>query len=345
MNTVEGILADLAANRIAPVYFLQGEEVYFIDRISTYIESNLLAEASKSFNLIVLYGRDISMADLLSNARRFPMMSDRQVVVVREAQNMTDLGKEAGQKMLEQYLRQPQPSTILVICYKYKTFDRRRSFTKTLEKHTVFFDARKLYDNQLPAWIADYVQTRGYRISDKAVQMLTDYIGNNLERLCHEIDKTLLNIAESVEITDDIIQRYVGISKEYNAFELQKAIAEGNRAKAFTIAAYFDANPKNNPIIPVIALLFSFFNRILLLHHHGAYSEQKAAVLLKINPFFAREYINALRIYPPELVLRCIRHLHCADLQSKGVNAAIPDGEILRELIFKLMPASDPVAR
>jgi DNA polymerase III subunit delta len=338
MSSFDAILSDLQAGRYAPVYFLQGEEPYFIDLIAGFIEEHALPEQARGFNQTVVYGRDVAVADILNHARRFPMMSERQVVIVKEAQNIGDLAREAGQKMLEKYLVQPQPSTILVLCYKYKTLDKRRTLYKTIEKNAVFFDARKLYDNQLPGWIQSYVRAKGQRITEKAVHMLADYIGNNLERLSNEIDKILINFNGTVEITDAHVQQFVGISKEYNVFELQRAIASGNRSRAFAIAAYFEANPKNNPVIPVIAILFTFFSRLLLLHHTGCGTEQKAAALLKVNPFFAREYLDAMRHYPLTAVIRNIGHLRLADLQSKGVGfSGGTESEILRELIFKLM--------
>ena len=338
MKEANQILNNLRVGQYAPVYFLQGEEPFYIDLISDIIEDKALDEAAKGFNQIVLYGKDVSISDVLNNARRFPMMSDRQVVIVKEAQNLSDLGKEAGDNMLKAYLEKPLPSTILVFCYKHKKLDRRKAIAKVLEKHAVFFTSNKLYDNQVPDWIRDYFQQKDFPITNKGVFMLAEYIGNNLERLSNEIDKMLINFKEKVEINDHIIQKYVGISKEYNAFELQKAVAFRELVKANKIINYFESNPKNNPVIPIISILYNFFSKLLVLHVTNDKSDMNLASVLKVNRFFVKDYTTAARNYPPQKVVNIIHDLRYADLQSKGVNAAnIPDGQILKELVFKIL--------
>ncbi len=338
MKEANQILNNLRAGQYAPVYFLQGEEPFYIDLISDIIEDKALDEAAKGFNQIVLYGKDVSISDVLNNARRFPMMSDRQVVIVKEAQNLSDLGKEAGDNMLKAYLEKPLPSTILVFCYKHKKLDRRKAIAKVLEKHAVFFTSNKLYDNQVPDWIRDYFKQKDFPITNKGVFMLAEYIGNNLERLSNEIDKMLINFKEKVEINDHIIQKYVGISKEYNAFELQKAVAFRELVKANKIINYFESNPKNNPVIPIISILYNFFSKLLVLHVTNDKSDMNLASVLKVNRFFVKDYTTAARNYPPQKVVNIIHDLRYADLQSKGVNAAnIPDGQILKELVFKIL--------
>ena len=338
MKEASQILKNLRAGQYAPIYFLQGEEPYYVDLISDYIEKNALEESAKGFNQIILYGKDIRISDVLNNAKRFPMMSDRQVVIVKEAQNIMDIGKEAGDKLLMHYLENPLPSTILLICYKHKKLDRRKALYKSLEKHAVLLTSNKLYDNQLPEWIRDYFSQKEFKITDKSVFMLAEFIGNNLERLSNEIDKMLINFKDKVEITDHIIQKYIGISKEYNAFELQKAVALKELVKANKIINYFDANPKNNPVIPIISLLYSFFSKLLIVHGTSDKSDNNLASVLKVNRFFIRDYTTAARNYPSQKVVDVIHNLRHADLQSKGVNAAnLPDGQILKELIFKIM--------
>lgn len=338
MKEAYQIIKNIHAGQYAPIYFLQGEEPYYIDLISDLIERNALDEAAKGFNQIILYGKDVSISDVLNNAKRFPMMSDRQVVIVKEAQSIIDIGKDTGAQPLIQYLENPLPSTILVICFKHKKLDGRKALAKALEKHAVFLTSKKMYDNQVPDWIREYFRNKEFAITDKSVFMLADYIGNNLERLSNEIDKMLINFKEKVEITDQHIQKYIGISKEYNVFELQKAVAYKELVKANKIINYFEANPKTNPVIPIISLLYSYFSKLLILHGTPDKSDNNLASVLKVNRFFLKDYTMAARNYSAAKVIRIISDLRHADLQSKGVNAAnLPDGQILKELIFKIM--------
>lgn len=338
MKEASQIIKNILQGQYATIYFLQGEEPYYIDLISDMIEARALDEAAKSFNQVILYGKDVRVNDILGNARRFPMMSERQVVIVKEAQNILDIGREEGAKQLMQYLENPQPSTILVICHKHKRLDKRKALYKSLDKHAVCLTSNKLYDNQIPEWIKAYFREKEFPITNKAVYMLAEYIGNNLERLSNEIDKMLINFKEKVEVNDAIIQKYIGISKEYNAFELQKAIAYREVVKANKIVKYFEANPKSNPVIPTIAILYLFFSKVLVLHATQDKSENNLAAVLKTNRFFVKDYLTAARNYPLPKVVSVIHALRHADLQSKGVNAGnIPDGEILKELVFMIM--------
>ena len=338
MKEAAHILKNLRAGQYAPVYFLEGEEPYYIDLISDYIEQNALDEMAKGFNQIILYGKDVRMSDVLNNAKRFPMMSDRQVVIVKEAQNIVDIKKEEGEKLLTQYVENPLASTILVFCYKHKKLDKRKGAFKALNKHAVLLTTKKPWDNELPDWIRDYFRQKGFNVTDKSVFMLSEYIGNNLERLSNEIDKLLINFKEKVEIDDQIIQKYIGISKEYNSFELQKAVAYKEITKANKIVNYFESNPKSNPVIPIISLLYLFFTKVLTFHSTTDRSDKGIAAALKINPYFLRDYKAAAGNYSLNKVISIFSALRHADLQSKGVNAAnLPDGQILRELIFKIM--------
>jgi DNA polymerase-3 subunit delta len=337
-QTAESVLKDLKAGRYAPVYFLQGDEPYFIDQLSAYIEKHALTEAEEGFNQVVMYGKDADVTAILNNARRYPMMAERQVVIVKEAKDIQDLNKQEGQAILENYVKNPMPSTVLVFCHKYKTLDGRKALTKTLDKHAVLVTTKKLYDNQIPDWISTYVTSTGFTIDRKAAFMLTEYIGNDLERLTNEIQKVLINFEEKIQIDAALIQKYVGISKEYNVFELQKALAVHDVLKANRIVQYFESNPKNHPVIPVIAMLFSFYSRLLLIHHSGERSDAGVARLLKINPFFAKEYLVAMQKYSLPVVIRNIGFLRQADLQSKGIDSGgMTEGQLLKELVFKLM--------
>ncbi len=338
MKEAAQILKNIQSGQYAPVYFLQGDEPYYIDLISDEIEKNALDASAKGFNQVVLYGKDVRMNDILGNARRFPMMSDRQVVIVKEAQNILDLGKEEGDKQLMQYLANPQPSTILVFGHKHKSLDKRKAVYKAIEKHAVTLSTNKLYDYQMPDWVRAYIKEKGFSITDKGVFMLVEFIGNNLERMSNEIDKMLINFKEKVEINDHLIQKYIGISKEYNAFELQKAVAGRDILKANKIVQYFEANPKSNPVIPIIAILYLFFSKLLIIHSTPDKSENNLATILKTNKFFIKEYLVAARNYPLWKVVSVVHDIRHADLQSKGVNAGnLPDGQILKELVFKVL--------
>ena len=339
-QSADEVLKSLRKKEYSPVYFLQGEEPYYIDLIARHIEEKVLSESEKGFNQMILYGKDVDVSTVLSQAKRYPMMAERQVVIVKEAQDITDFNTQTGQQLLEAYAKNPMPSTLLVLCYKYKKIDSRKALGKALDKFAVWVESKKLYDNQLPPWIATYIKQRGFQTDDKAVQMLADAIGNNLERLANEIEKVLINFSGRKDVVIDagMVQKYVGISKEYNAFELQKAIATKDVMKTLQIVQYFEANPKANPIIPTIALLFSFYSKLLLVHQSTDKTERGLATLLKINPFFAKEYRVAAVNYPLAQVIRNIHFLRVADQYAKGVdNKGGSDGQILKELVYRLM--------
>ena len=255
----EVVLKDLKANKIAPIYFLQGDEPYFIDQISDYLEKNAIPEFERGFNQLVLYGKEASVSTILSHARKFPMMADRQLVLVKEAQNIPDLGKEDAQKLLIGYLSNPLPSTILVFAYKHKKLDGRSTLKKEIEKKAVFVEAEKIKDWKLNDWIETYFKDLGHQIDAKAGQLLADSIGNNLEVMTNEVGKMLINFPEPTRFTVDHISKYIGIHKEYNNFELTKAIGFRDVNKANLIVHYFIQNPKNHPVIPIFSLLYSYF--------------------------------------------------------------------------------------
>ena len=334
----EDILKRLKENEYAPIYFLSGAEVFYIDEITEFIEENALPESQKGFNQIILYGKDVAIQDIINNAKRFPMMSDRQVVIVKEAQEIQDFNLQAGQEALMNYFQNPLPSTILVFAYKNKSLDKRKTFFKTLDKHAVVVESKKLYDSQIPDWVLQYIIGKGHEIELNAAQILVDYIGNDLERLSNEISKILINYSEKTLITPGIVQKYVGISKDYNAFELQRAIAVKDILKANRIVNYFSANTRTNPIIPVIALIFNLFSKLLVIHQSVDKSRNKLAQLTGVNPYFINEYIHASHNYPLGKVIQNIHYIREADLRSKGVGVgSIKEGEILKELVYKLL--------
>lgn len=336
-QTPEAVLKDLKQKKYAPVYFLQGDEPFYIDKITAYIEENVLKASEKGFNQVVMYGKDVNMENVMVNAKRYPMMSDKQVVIVKEAQDIQDIAKEQGQKLLDAYLKNPLPSTILVFAHKYKSIGRNKTLGKIIDQFAVMVNSKKLYDYQLPEWIQSYIDSKGFTIDQKARHMLAENIGNNLERLSNEIDKMLINLKEKVTIDEHLIQKYIGISKDYNIFELQKAISYRNVFKANQIVTYFAANPKEHPLILTISSLFSYFSKLLVLHHSKDKSEAGLSQALSVNKFFIKEYIQAGKNFPLPKVINNIHYLRQADLRSKGVHASLDDSAILKELIFKLL--------
>lgn len=336
--SVRKILTDVKARKYSPVYFLQGEESYFIDVISDYIEANALTDAEKGFNQVVVYGKDASMATILTHARRFPMMAQFQVVIVKEAQEIQDLNKEIGAKLLLEYLKQPVPSTVLVFCHKHKNLDKRRELGKNIEKLTTSLTSKKLYDNQLPDFMSEYARERSIAIDDQAIRALCEFVGNDLSRLTNELDKLTISLKSGESITADRVMQQVGVSKEYNIFELQKAILQKNSLNVAKIVNYFESNTKKNPVIPTVAYLYSFFSKVLLASQASDKSEKGLASALKVSPYVIRDYSLALQQFSPDRILRNISLLKEADLKLKGVNTGSShEGQILRELIYRLI--------
>ena len=338
MSDYQSILSDLKKGTYAPVYFLQGEETFYLDSIIKWIEQNALEESQKGFNQLILYGKDTSLVDVIGAARRYPMMGERQVVIVKEAQEIREWTKEDKQTLVINYLENPLPSTVLVFSYKYKSLDKRTKIGKAFEKHAVFLNAKKMYDDKIPDWIRSYCAAHKVKVEEQAVMMLSENIGNNLQRLSNEIEKLILNVGQGEPITSKMVQKYVGISKDYNIFELQKALSTINRKKALKIAHYFAANPGNNPMVLIVYNLFSYFTKLLMIHQAADKSERAVASLIGVNPFFVREYLMASRNYPLNKVVQNIKFIQEADLQSKGIGFATKkEGPVLTELVYKLM--------
>jgi len=336
--TPQQVLSLLKKQQYAPVYFLQGEEVYYIDLILNYLENNLLEEAERIFNLTILYGKEHSITQAISQSKQYPVAAERQVVIVKEAQELQDLNRDAGQAALINYIKRPNSSTILAFGYKHKTLSAKTNLSKTLTEHAALVNAKRLYDNQLPAWINAYVTEKGLQITEKAIFMLQEFIGSDLVRLAKELDKVALNLQLGDKITDNIIQEYVGISKQFNAFELQSAIAARDIYKANQIIFHLIGNNKNQVAIPLIALLFTFFSKILLLHQARDKSPQALSQALQINMYFVPQYMSAAKQYSISQIIKNINYLQEADMQLKGVAYPfVGEGEILKELVFKLL--------
>lgn len=333
MNRIKQIVDEIRSKNTKPIYFLMGEEAYYIDKISDFIENNILSEEEKGFNQMILYGRDVTVDDIVGNAKRFPMMSEKQVVIVKEAQ---DLSRSI--EKLADYAENPQPSTVLVICYKYKTIDKRKKLAKTIAQTGCLFESKKLYENQVSDWINSLLRDRGYQIEPKAAHMLVEFLGTNLSKIANELEKLMLILENNTVITALHIEQNIGISKDFNNFELRKAIGDKELLKANQIAHYFSQNPRSNPLVMTISLLNSFFTQLLL--YHGLKDKGKINVgkMLRINPYFIPEYQRAAKNYPMRKVAQVIARLREADLKSKGVGASnLAQGDILKELLFKIM--------
>lgn len=332
------VMTDLRAKRFAPVYLLQGEEPYYIDLIANYIEANVLSESEKGFNQVVLYGKESATHVILNHAKRFPMMAERQVVIVREAQEIPDLSKDSGQKLLLDYFQRPVPSTILVLCHKYKTLDKRKELGKKAEQLTTSLTFKKLYENQLPEFVEEYVTAKGYSIAEGAVRLLCESVGVDLSRMASEVDKVLIARQPGYRITEEDVLAQVGMSREFNIFELQKALVLQDQAKACLIADYFAGNTRKNPLIMTVAFLYGFYSKLYTLSHAAAKGDHNAANALKINPYSMRDYTTALQKYSVSKLAENVSLLKETDLKLKGVNSgSTEEGQLLRELVLRLI--------
>jgi len=327
------ILADLKNKNYSTVYFLEGEEPYYIDVVSDYILDNVLTESEKSFNQTLLYGKDITLDTILTAARRYPMMAERQVIVVREAQNIKDIDELAS------YVEKPAPSTLLVLCHKYKTIDKRKKLYKAIQKFGVYMESKPLYENQIPAWVVDYLKSQQLGIEPKAVQMITDHIGSNLQRIVNELDKVLIAAIPGTSITVDDVEKNIGISKEYNAFEFQKALGSKDIFKANRIVNYLIHNEKTYHITMIVGILIAYFRKILTYHAIENKSNQgEVAQRLGINPYFINDYLTAAKNFPLQKAVLVLSLLREYDLRSKGARGGTTEnGELLRELTYKIL--------
>lgn len=337
--TFEAILKDLKNKVYYPVYFLHGEESYYIDKIADYIEENVLTESEKEFNQSVLYGKETDVSTIVGSAKRFPMMSNYQVIIVKEAQEVRNLiAKDKDKDELLFYLENPLKSTILVFCYKYKEIDKRTKLAKVIEKKSVLFESKKIYENKVPDWIVSYLNAKAYHINPQATSLLTEYLGNDLSKVANELDKLMLNVKSNEEITVKHIEDNIGISKDFNIFELQNALGKKNILKANLIAKYFKANTKVNPLVVTIASLYSYFSKILIYHSLSDKSRNNVASALKVNPFFVSDYETTAKNYSLSKTIDIISYLREYDLKSKGVDSTgIEEGDLLRELVFKIL--------
>ena len=332
--TYEEIARDLKNRNYKPIYYLMGEESYYIDKISEYISQTVLTDEEKEFNLTVMYGADTDIASIINAAKRYPMMSEYQVVIVKEAQNVKDM------ESLVYYVQKPLPSTILVICHKHGTLDKRKKLAATIEKVGVLFESKKIKDTQLSGFITSFLKRKSVDIEPKAAEMMAEFVGTDLSRMAGELEKLVLTLpAGQMRITPEQIERNIGISKDYNNFELKNAIIARDVLKANKIIKYFDENPKTNPIQATLSVLFNFFSNLMLVYYAPDKSEQGVASMLGLkNTWQAKEYLAAARVFSGVKVMQIIGEIRYCDAQSKGVdNVSLKDGDLLRELIFKIL--------
>jgi DNA polymerase-3 subunit delta len=330
--SAEKIITDWKKKNFKPLYWLEGEEAFFIDEIMNYAEHKILSEAEKEFNQTVFYGKDAEWASVVNACRRYPMFAEKQVVLLKEAQQMRDIEK------LEAYVENPLASTIFVVSYKEKKLDARTKFAKTVKAKGELFTSKKLYDNQLPDWANQMVQQHGLTINQKALFVLVDHIGNDLSRIQNEIEKLAVNLGARKNITEDDIENYIGVSKEFNVFEMQDAIVKKDFAKAIRIIQYFKANPKAAPIQMLLPALYNFFSKVFMIFGAGTGDEKAIASSLGINPYFMKDYMQAAKNYNYQGTEKILLLLHEYNLRSIGVHdAGTEDADLMKEMVVKMM--------
>lgn len=330
--SVEKIISDWKKKNFKPVYWLEGEEEFFIDKAMQYAEHHILNEGEASFNLSVFYGKDASWADVINACRRYPMFAERQVVLLKEAQQMKDIEK------LESYVENPLGSTVFVVAYKEKKLDARKKFAKTIKEKGVLVSTKKMYDRDLPEWTQELLQTKGLTITPKGLALLVDHIGNDLVRIENEIDKLSVNLGKRTSISEDDIERYIGVSKDYNVFELQSALAAKDLSRSIRIIQYFESNPKAGPIQLILPSLYGFFSKVFMVFGAGASDEKTVAAAIGVNPYFIKDYMQAAKLYSYPGVEKVLLLLHQYNLKSVGVGSHnTNDASLLKEMVVKLL--------
>jgi DNA polymerase III subunit delta len=329
---VEKIIQEWKAKKFRPIYWLEGDEPYHIDHLLQYAENNLLSPAEAEFNLTVFYGKDAEISNIINACRRYPMFAERQVVILREAQMMRDV------EGLMPYIEKPQPSTVFVVGYKDKKLDGRKQMAKVIAKTGELFSTKKLYDNQLPAWVEQMVKEQGLTIHPRAQQLLVDHIGNDLSRLYNETVKLAVNLGKRKNITEDDIEEFIGVSKEFNVFELQNAFGQKNLTKTVQIIQYFESNPKAGPIQMILPALFNFFSKVYMLYALRGADQQTISAQLGVKPYFLNEYLASSQKYSFQQIERALLLLHQYNLKSVGVDSArSSDADLMKELAVKIM--------
>lgn len=332
--TYEEIRGGIMNNKFMPVYMFQGEEPYFIDQLTDLLIERVLDDSERDFNQTLVYGSDVDVATVINASKRFPMMSERQLVIVKEAQNLKNIEE------LVHYVKQPLKSTVLVLNYKYGKLDGRKKLAGEIEKNGILFESKKIYENKIPSFIASYLQPKQVTIDPKSAQILTDYLGNDLSKLTNELDKLIISLSENQRrITPELIEKNIGISKDFNNFELQSAIAARDIVKVNRIIRYFQQNPKNNPMVVTMTVLYNFFSNLMICHFANNKSENNLMPLLGLRfSFQLTDYMKAMKNYNAFKTMDIIALLREYDAKSKGVgNVSTPDGELMKELMYKIM--------
>lgn len=332
MHTVQSILNEIKAGDIRPLYFLMGEEAFFIDQISTFIETSVLDETQRGFDQTTIYGKDTSIDAIVSSAKRFPMLAERQVIVVKEAQNLSRTIED-----LLPYVKNPQHTTTLVICYKYKSIDKRKALYKALSKAHVVFESKKIYNSKIPSWISGELQKMNLKITPKASYLLSEFLGNDLAKISNELSKLQLVMGDNDLITPELIQINIGISKDFNNFELQKAIAQLDQKKAYQIVRYFSENPNQHPMVLTVATLYSFFSKLMILHTVNDRNPKVLSRAIGVNPYFLNDYAAAAKNFPMRRISSVFQTLRTIDVKSKGVGANLKPLDLYQELIFRIL--------
>lgn len=333
-SSYEAIRDDILHRRFKPVYLLMGDEAYFIDELTELLISTVLTETEKDFNMLTFYGVDADVNGIISSARRFPMMAEHQLIVVKEAQQLEQ------PELLDHYARNPMPSTVLVINYKHGSIDKRKALVKNIDKIGVVFESKKMYDNQIPAFITTYFREKEIGIDEKSARMLADYVGNDISKLIPQLQKLEVSLSEgSRSVTSDLIEKNVGISKDYNNFELQNAIIRKDFLTANRIVDYFGKNPKDNPMMATVSVLFNYFSNLLECFWLPRKDEQSIMAALHMrSSYFVRDYLTGLRNYNANKVIEIISDLRTFDARSKGIdNISASQGELLKELVYRIM--------
>jgi len=330
--SVDKIINDWKKKSFKPIYWFEGEEEFFIDKAIEYAEHHILSESEASFNLSVFYGKDANWPDIINACKRYPMFAERQVVLLKEAQQMRDVEK------LESYIDNPLSSTIFVVSYKDKKLDARKKFAKLVKEKGVLVSTKKMYDKELPQWTQELLQSKWLTITPKGLALLVDHIGNDLTRIENEIDKLSVNLGKRTSITEDDIEKYIGVSKDFNVFELQAALAAKDLSRSIRIIQYFEANPKAAPIQLVLPSLYSFFSKVFMVFGADSQDERAIATAIGVNPFFMKDYMQAARLYTYPGVEKVLLLLHSYNLKSVGVgNIGTEDASLLKELIIKII--------
>jgi DNA polymerase-3 subunit delta len=330
--SIEKIITDWKKKSFKPVYWLEGEEEYYIDKAVAFAEHQILNESEASFNLTIFYGKDANWPDVINACRRYPMFAERQVVLLKEAQQMRDVEK------LESYMENPLHSTVFVVSYKEKKLDARKKMAKLIKEKGVLLTTKKMYDNQLPEWTNELLQAKGLTITQNGLALLIDHIGNDLSRIENEVDKISVNLGTRTSITEDDIEQFIGVSKDFNVFELQSALAAKDLARSIRIIQYFESNPKAAPIQLVLPSLYSFFSKVFMVFGTGTSDEKTIATSIGVNPYFMKEYLQAARTYTYPGIENALLLLHQYNLKAVGVgNSGTEDASLLKEMVVKIM--------